>query len=147
MKVSNKIKWRLKSSKIESNWDNFNVLTYGQTASCENRLEEMWFHCGMCERGLGVFNDAKLNLNWQGGRVAKIAIVTLGCLNKSRSSTSDSPVLAHSYTTSYDNQLALKRDGLGETHCLHIWMFLLWKAHWACPVTCHKIKNNSDVFP
>lgn len=80
----------------------------------------MFLHCGMCERDLGGFIDDKLNLSWQGGRAAKTAIVTLGCLNKNRGSASDSPVLAHSYTFSHNNQLAWKRDDLGETHCLYI---------------------------
>ena len=62
-----------------------------------------------CERDLGVFTGDKFNLSWQVGRAAKTAIVTLGCLNKNWGSKGNRPVLAHSHTISYDNQLAWKR--------------------------------------
>lgn len=63
----------------------------------------MFFYCGMCERDLGGFNDDKFNLSWQGGRVVKIVIVILGCLNKNRGFVSDSFVLVYSYIFLYNN--------------------------------------------
>ena len=99
----------LKSNKIESNRDTFKIHTWVQIANCENRDLRRYDFTMACERDLGVFTDDKFNLSWQVGRAAKTAIVTLGCLNKNWGSKGNRPVLAHSHTISYDNQLAWKR--------------------------------------
>lgn len=87
MKDSSKMKRKLKSNKIGSNRGKCEVHTGVQRANCENRDLRRCDFTVACERDLGVFTDDKLNLSWQGGRAAKTANVTLGCLNKTWGST------------------------------------------------------------
>lgn len=147
LKVSNKMKWRLKYNNTESKRQ-IHSPYLGKNSQLWKRTQELWPLWHVWKRSRGRRSC------WQqthsvlaGGRAARMTIVTLGCLNKNKSSTSDSPALAQSNTISFDNQLDWKRDGPGKTYCLYIWMSLLWKAHSPCFVTCHKMENNPGALP